>query len=230
MSSVTLSLSAKGTAGREGADESFSTIKEGSGNAASTASVTMDLHSSTTSTQWNAMRRGFYVFDPSGSTLPTGYIITAAVLTVTPGAIPTDTFTQSLVITAATLASATTVSNSDYQGTNTPRTEYTNRIAIPDMTNGVGQLFTFNAAGLAYLTTQFGSAAKIVLGIRWSCDMDQVAPTWSSNVDEFINVTTASLAVTYRIGAGHAVATLTGTLGSAADTVACSLFTVELFT
>lgn len=230
MSSVSLSTTAKGTAGREGADESYSTIKNGTGNASNGSSVTMLIQSSGTSTQWAAQRRGFYVFNAASAPLPTGALITAATLTMVPGAVPTDSFTQSLVITAAAMADTTSVANSDYQGTNTPRTEYSNRITIASMVVSVGQVFTFNAAGLAYLTTQFGAAAKIVLGIRWSADMDQIAPTWTSSTAESINVTSATLLVTYRIGPGHAVASLTGTLGSSADTVNASLFVIEVFT
>jgi hypothetical protein len=234
MSTITFtSPNTQGRSGREGANESFATIIAAAGNA-SASSVTIILQSYTVSNEWQAVRRAFFVYNTalSPGPLPTGFIITSATLTITPSTLTTDYFTQSLCLTSAILANEATVANGDYLGTSASRTEYAARKTYASLVDSTPFSFTFNATGLAYLTTKFTAGANVVLGVRWSSDIDQSSPTWQSGVTQSVNqiASAAQLAVSYRIGPGNAIASITGTLGNSADTVTCNMFVLELFT
>lgn len=229
MSSKVLTVSSgKGTAGREGANESFATIIAGNGNAHA-STITMRLQASAPG-NWQALRRGFANFDPTAFALPTGYIISAAVLNVTPTSISTDTFVQSICLTNALLASPLVgTANADYEGTASYRTEYASRKTIASMVSGTAFNMTLNAAGVSYIDTQYGTGNPIQLGLRWSCDVDSSDPGGALATQD-VTLTVNSLTLTYRVGPGHAVVDLTGTLANSADTVNCNLLVIEVFT
>jgi len=225
-----------GRAGREGANESWATNMAGAGNA-NASGLTMRLQSTATTDQWQAVRRGFLSFNPLTDPFATGYIITAASLSLNIATKGTDTFAQSICLTSAIAAAPTaSVAVADYQGTASSKTEYGSRVTIASMANGVRSVWTLNAAGLAYLTAQVLASGPILLGLRYSGDVDSTAPTWVSAITDDLSITTVAgalepqLIVTYRVGPGYAVASLTGTLANTGDTVNCNLWTVEVWT
>lgn len=229
MSSKVLTVSSgKGTAGREGADEPFSTIIAGNGNAHA-STITMRLQA-IAANRWQALRRGFANFDPTAFALPSGYIISAAVLNVTPTSISADTFVQSICLTNALLAQPLVgTANADYEGTASYRTEYATRKTIASMSSGTAFDMTLNATGLSYVSTQYGTGNPIQLGFRWSCDVDQSDPGGALATQD-VTLTVNSLTLTYRVGPGHAVVDLTGTLANSSDTVTCDYLTIEVWT
>jgi hypothetical protein len=214
------------------AGQTFAQKLAASGNSNSVLNQVLHLESETTANQWDQLRRMFVNFvttSPLDSPLAT---ITAAQLTFTPSVVDADTFGQSIVLGSAVLASPTAIASADYEGTRSSVTSYgTARIAVTSLTAGVQSSFTFNSTGLSYLNTQFGAGNPILLGVRWSCDIDEIEPTWSSGVTQTINFNnTFQLVMTYSVAPGNVVVSLTGTLANAADTVQCNYFTVELFT
>jgi hypothetical protein len=230
-----------GRAGREGAAESFATIISSNGNAndSANANIVMRLQSAVNPSEWQACRRGFLSFDPTDETLPDGAIITAAVLSISVTSPGTNSFTQSICVTKGTLANTSGIAAADYQGTKAGgQTEWASRVTVASMSAGVRSTWTLNAAGLAALETAFAGGSPYVLSLYFSGDLDATSPTWGSSLTDDVSLAsndTASpsarpqLIVTYRIGPGHAVASLTGTLANTGDTVNCSLFNIEVF-
>lgn len=225
-----MAATAVGRAGREGATESWATIIAGNGNA-NAGTLTPRLQSTATTDVWAAHRRSFATFTTATDPLPAGSIITAATISMLISTKGSDSFGQSMCIVEA----STGAGNADYQNTAAFRTEYTSRVTIASMASGVRSTWTFNAAGLTYLTAKYVAATSFSMGLRYSSDIDQSAPTWvSATTDDLsiagVGATGPEIVVTYRVGPGHAVVHLTGTLGNSADTVNANLWAVEVFT
>lgn len=230
-----------GRAGREGATEGWASIRAGAGNVADTGATTIALvlDSHTTTDEWNALRRGFLVFDPTTTPLPAGSIVLGATLSLHCTSV-TDEFSQSICVSKATLAANNNIVTGDYAGTLAGGfVEYADRVLLSAMTGGARSTWTLNAAGIAAVQAAFDASTALYLGLLYSADLDDDEPTWSSGV--IANAAFASqnngtagnrpqLIITYRVGPGHAVASLTTTLGNSGDTVTCSIFTIELFT
>lgn len=228
-----------GYAGREGADEVWGSMKVGGGNTNNSVStaVTMRLQTTATTDHFQAMRRGFFSLDPTTLSIPTGYIITAVSLDLYCQS-KADSFAQSLCVCSGTLASSTAIADSDYQGTNSNVTEWATRKTIASLTTSAHNVWAFNAAGITAITAAIVGGTPIVLAFRFSGDVDNSAPTWSSGVTDdtvFSSQQDATssrrplLTITYRIGPGHGIVSLTGTLGNTGDSVTCSMWTIEVF-
>lgn len=230
-----------GRAGREGASEAFATLISSNGNANDTtnANIVMRLQSAAGAGNWQAMRRGFLSFDPTDDPLPAGAIITAAVLSLHVTSPGTNNFTQSICVAKATLASSTGIAAADYQGTKAGgQTEWATRVTVASMSAGVRSSWTLNATALAVLQTASDGGNPFIAALYFSADLDATEPTWGMSLTDDVSLASQdsgtaanrpTLTVTYRIGPGHAVASLTGTLANTGDTVNCNFWNVEVF-
>ena len=231
-----------GRAGREGASESFATIIGSNGNAndSSNANIVMRLQSAATAGNWAAMRRGFFSFDPTDDALPAGAIITAVSLSLHCVSTGSNNFTQSMCLTKGTLASSTAIASADYQGTKAGgQTEYSSRVAVSALSAGARSTWTLNATGIAAVQAASDAATALVFALYFSADLDATEPTWGMSLTDDVSlaandtggtVNDPTLTVTYRIGPGHAVLSLTGTLANTGDTVNANFFNIEVWT
>lgn len=176
-----------GWVGRQGVNETLSTIRGGAGtntqqNAESGAAI---LFASSTSNQYANMRRGVFPFDTSA--IPDGDTITSATFSIVVSSASTSalgTFDTCLV--AATPASNTSLSASDY--TQTGSTELATRKSwasiVKDSTTYTD--FALNASGLANLS----KTGYSVFGVRSSWDLDNSTTglSWSSGAGTSLTV------------------------------------------
>ena len=230
-----------GRAGREGATEAWSVLRAGAGNVADTGATTiaMTQQAGATTDIWNALRRGFLVFDPTTTPLPAGAVVLGATLSLHCTTV-SDAFSASICVSKATLAANNNVVAGDYAGTLAGGfTEYADRVLLSAMTGGVRSTWTLNAAGIAAVQAAYDASSPLYLGLLFNSDMDNSAPTWALSTTATASFASQNngtagnrpqLIITYRVGPGHAVVSLTTTLGSAGDTATCSLFTIEAWT
>lgn len=237
MSSVTLEPTFDGRCGREGANEAWGPIIGNNGNASGTALAMRLATGASTPGTWGAMRRGLLRFNPGASPLPTGALVSAVTLNLFLNG-KSDKFSQSFGICQGVIGGGS-VSNSDYEGTNSTRTEWATRKTIASLTGSAYNAWTFNAAGIAAVQAAFTGSTTITMALRYSGDIDQSSPTNTGVLndveDNTFNGVTAGgghpqLVVTYRIGPGHAVVSLTGTLGNSGDSLLANFWVVEVYT
>ena len=105
---------------RAGVDEIFSTIRAGAGTATNTTGtdeVSCWLQSSTTSSQYQSIRRGIYLYDTSG--IGAGATVDAAVISFVSNAKANSLGSPDFHVVASTPAANDALANSDYGQTGT---------------------------------------------------------------------------------------------------------------
>ncbi len=210
----------------------------GNGKGDTETRVQMALTSSVTLDMWQGIRRGFMLFYIPDGPIPAGAIVESANVSLFSEFNPGDNFSTSLTLTDSDPASNTGLSTADYLGG--PGTvEYTDtRVTLLSMGATTRFEFELNAAGLAALGTAIVGQTVFKTGIRFSHDFDNTEPTWVSNVQDDVYISSADnanasrwpyLEVTFRIGPGNATVKVTGEKGNSADGITIDTWVVEIF-
>lgn len=172
-----------GYAGRSAVDESWASIRGGSGNANSSSGtvVSVSVAASSTTNQWLNILRGIYLFDTSA--IGSGNDPTSATFNFY-ATDKLDNFSQSMDIVAVTPASNTDTANADY---GTFGTTLLGTISISSITTSAWNSITLNSDGLAAISL----TGITKLGLRLSGDRTNTEPTWSHFGDSHVNLRTA---------------------------------------
>lgn len=171
-----------GYALRDGVDQTLSNIRSGAGTNADDSGggpYYMDIQCSTTTNQFQGLRRGFFLFDTSSMT-DTDVVSSATVLLS--GANKTNGLTQEdeLHIVATTPASNTTIAGSDYA--NVGSTSF-GSVAYASWSTSAYNSFTLNASGIAAVTT----TGVTKLGCRLGWDLNNsFGGTWASTARQYM--------------------------------------------
>lgn len=169
--------SVDGVVRRQGVDESFASIRGGSGNSVDDTSTGLEfvrLACSATSNQFSALYRSILLFDTAS--LTAGAVISSAVLSLY-GTFKNDPagWSPSIDIYGSAPASNTALANADYGTLGT--TSYTSApISYASWASSYND-FTLNATGIAAIAktgvSKFGACES-------TYDAGNTAPTWSS--------------------------------------------------
>ncbi|HKQ06121.1 MAG TPA: hypothetical protein VJ464_13380 [Blastocatellia bacterium] len=208
---------------RDSVNESFSTIRSGSGNysnSSPTSESPAQIVSSSTSNQYATIERGIFLFDTSAITSVASVSAATFSLYVTS---KIDNFSLSVALVGSTPASNTSVANSDYGQLGLTR--FASDVAISSITTSAYNDWGLNGSGLAAISL----TGVTKLGTRADKDLDNSAPTWASStngriVASFANNAGTSqdpkLVVTYAIpNVTISVTVLSGVLSLQASTV-----------
>lgn len=166
-----------GYAYRVNANSVFSTLRTSAGTGYNSTNTTAQVYldSGTTTDRWDRIDRGIVVFDTS--VLPEYAEIVSATLKVYVDS-KTTNFNQDLCI--ATRTDPVTIAAASYNIANWTMVRQATDIAVSSLVDSAYNVFTLNATGRASITT----SAKTTFGLVFSCDIDGVAPTWQSNLQE----------------------------------------------
>src|SRR3990167_8811565 len=162
----------------DGTDQTFTALRDGAGSVANdtagTNTIISYISTTTTTDKWDYLYRSFFLFDTSA--LNDGATITAGVLSfyITN---KTDVFSQSVGILASNPASNTAIAAGDYAGFTQTTRQATDK-TIASITTSAYNDWTLNATGISNISLT--SITKF--GVKTSADIDNVEPTWSSNV------------------------------------------------
>ena len=171
----------------------------------STVNIPAEIRTSTTSSMWNAMRRGQYGFDLSSLS---GQTVNAVDFSLFGYAASTESLSgQSYSIAQITPTSWTQVSLSDYGAIQ--RTKFSTDTSLSSVSIGAENIHSLNSAGIAAIQAAVGS--RIMLSQQVASDVDNLEPTWGSNLTAMCQHCSAEttgtssdprLAVTYSGGGG----------------------------
>jgi len=175
--------SVDGTVDRGGVNETFGTIRGGAGTSSSdtvgSGSGVPRLSATTTTDQYSLLTRGIYLFDTSS--LGAGAIISAATFSLyIDGA--SNAFSAALNVTSSAPASNTALVSGDYAVAGFGGTDFATDITIASLTINQYTDWTLNATGIAAISL----TGITKFACRFTHDIDNTAPTWSSGADAFI--------------------------------------------
>lgn len=191
-------------------DQTFSAIQSGPGNQGGLTSVSSDtaigLQASTTSNQFQNLRRSFYNFDTSS--IGSGATITAATFKLKTNFKENGLGNNGISICAATPASTSALPNTDFVNVGT--TEFAT-VAYSGITTGSYTDFALNSSGLAAINKT--GITSLAARLKW--DMDAAfGGVWASNghtrynayyADDATSTNRPVLEVTYSTGGGPSV-------------------------
>lgn len=163
-----------------GAGETFTTIRTSTGTSVSASGTSIEayLKASATSNQFNEMDRNLVYFY-TGPTIPSADTISSATISFFGKGSVSTGLSQSVTVTSGTSASNTTVATTDFEIANYGSSDYiTTRIADTAWSASAYNDFTMNATGIAAI--QKGGTGVTKTAMRFSGDVDNSAPTWSS--------------------------------------------------
>ena len=177
-------------------NESFTTIRTGVGTGGDDASLLATfgrLLASATVDTYNDLRRSFFLFDTSS--IPDTDTISSATFsfTVNVGNL-SDGLSLSVSLVGSTLASNTAIVASDFEGTFANVTKFATDKTLASLTvdGSTYNDWALNSSGIAAISltgvTKFGG--------KITNDVDNVAPTWISSADSYVNVNSADTAGT----------------------------------
>lgn len=200
------STSVDGYVGRGSVDESFATIRGGAGNDSNDTGTTISasIFCSATTNQFSQISRGIVLFDTSA--LPNDAVISSATLKLYCTS-KTTTTSQSVGITSGTPAANTGLAQADYATANFGSTRFVSDVVINNLTTNAYNDFALNASGISAVSLT--SITKFA--IRISGDIDNSAPTWSSEAERGANFSSADglnppiLTITYTSAGGSAI-------------------------
>lgn len=166
---------------RNNQDETFNDLRTGAGTGAEPSApsgVGINIHSTTTTDQFKEIYRSVFLYDTSPLGSDTIDSSTMDVYVQNHG---TDLGDLNAVIVSSSPASNTDLVAADYNIANWGSTDFCTPFAFSTLSNGSYKSVSLNAAGLAAID---GSGIT-KLGYRTEEDVDNNAPTWSSNVQSF---------------------------------------------
>ena len=195
-------------------NETFATIRAGDGTTAETTpahDALGEFLASTTSNQYNRLRRELFVFDTSALTASAS--ISAATMSINGGVGSSVTGLGDLniaIVGVPTMAANTSVATSDYQNNaSTTTLQSDTTIAFSAWAYAAYNDFAFNATGIGNISKT--GVSKFMT--RNSADRTNSAPTWSSGAqstveanfaDTALTTTDPKLVITYTIPSGPA--------------------------
>lgn len=167
-----------GRTGRTGVDETWATIRAGAGNESSdTANIFAApiVYASTTTDQFQRIRRVILGFPTSavGSD-----VVSAAVLQIYGQDTDNGLGDGETGIVSCAIGDESALADSDYAVANFGGTDFATRIGGAAWDTGGLNDFDLNASGIAHIN----GAGNTMFGQRLGWDIDDSAPTWSSNV------------------------------------------------
>lgn len=164
-----------------GSGESWGTIRGGAGNGAQDANSTgLDTYtiSDNVSNQWRYLGRGIFLFDTSS--IPDSDVISSATFSVFGSTVnggKVDNFGLSVAVVDSTPASNTSLASSDYSNVGTTRYSDSD-ISITSWSNSAYNDWTLNSTGISNIS----KTGVTKFATRLDKDVDNSAPTWSSNI------------------------------------------------
>lgn len=163
---------------RAAVNETFSTIRGGTGTGSSDdgSYIDMRITATTTNNQYSTLCRGICLFNTSS--LTTSNYVYSGTITVTPvlDGLDVNDFNASLTWTTASTASNTALASGDYAVAGFGSTHLTDDRAQSSMVTDVDEVFTLNESGKSAIS--LSSVTK--LSIRFLFDVDNSSPTWTS--------------------------------------------------
>lgn len=209
-----------GSTGRGGVDETWGTIKGSAGNESSDSAttITQAILASTTTNQWEIMRRSVFLFDTRS--LDDGWTISAATMGLVITSV-TDDFSDSLSMVTTTPASDTALVDADFNVGNWTTTKQATDLTLAGLTadSSTYNDFTLNSTGRGNISLD----GVTKFGIRNTSENDSgTQPGWGSNSASFAIIASSEevlsgdkrprLVVTHNT----ATAAITGTIGDGA--------------
>jgi hypothetical protein len=176
--------SVDGRAGRQGASQSWASIR-GTGNYASdnvTNSLAIFIDSTASTNEWENISRMFTLFNTADIGTDT---ISSATLSIYPQSNGFSTFgshTLQVGVSTSSTATTTAIAAGDYAGTNST-IDLATRVNVASITTGAYADFRFNATGLA----QINKSGISKFSLRIGMDIDN-APSWENNKEGGVNV------------------------------------------
>src|SRR3990167_1612166 len=176
--------SVDGGAYRDGVNQIWADIRAGAGTGAYDASTSVQVYyfrGSTTSNQWQALTRQFYLFDTNA--IPDTDEISSATFSIygiTPKNDPNSN-TPAIALVGSTPTSNTAIAATDYSQVGS--TEYASRFAYSSFTLEAYNDMSLNSTGISNIVkdgiTKFAT--------RSANDIDNSAPSWGSEAETDIN-------------------------------------------
>lgn len=198
------STSTDGRTARASVNETFASIRAGSGNNANATDASLvapSLSASTTTNQYAILRRAVWIFDTSA--IPAGAVVSAANLSLYATAKSNGLGSPDLVIDAPTTASNTNVSSTDYALANWAGTEL-GRVTYADWTTGGYEVITLDTDAVTV-----NGITRLGGRLGWDFDNSTTGLTWASSAATSYTAYAADngsnqprLGVSYAVGGG----------------------------
>ena len=164
-----------GTLVRHIASATWSDVRDGDGTISLSSNATASfIYLETGSNQYKEIDRSVFVFDTSS--IPDTNTIDSATFSVYITGKNTTLTGQSVRLVASTLASDSSLANSDYEGTNGNTTAYASDIALSGISTSAYLDFAMNSTGKAAVN----KTGNTRLGLRLASDADNAAPGTSA--------------------------------------------------
>lgn len=167
-----------GNVDRSGADEAFSTIRNGAGTGAGatgTSDVACRLNASTTTDQFERLARGIFGFPTSS--IGAGATINSVTFSLWGVVINAGLGAFEVCVTSATPASESTLASGDYAVANFGSTEFITRASSVGLGTGLYNDFTGNASFRSHIN----KTGNTIVGTRLGWDVDNsFGGTWAS--------------------------------------------------
>jgi hypothetical protein len=170
-----------GIVDRESVDESFSTIRAGAGTLVDAGQTVPNLpyiQSTTTSNQYQRLRRGIYTFDTSA--IGAGAAVTGATLSIYGTSQFNGLGNPDLHVAAATPAANNTLDASDYS--NVGNTSFGSVTYAGYNTGGYNDI-TLNSSGMANINTT--GISRFCTRLSWDMLNDTTGLVWGSNKQSY---------------------------------------------
>lgn len=183
-------------------NETLATIRAGLGTAANDSEASgnaVRLLASSTSNQYDELRRAILAFDTQG--VPDPAVIDSANLRLYVNSVTQTIGGQSLGVVQGTSASNTALAAGDFE-TQTYTVRQASDKTIAGLTTGAYNSYSLNATGIGNINKQ--GLTKFAL--KLSADIDNTAPTWVSGASAAVNIDFADgtndpeLVVNYTVG------------------------------
>ena len=194
-----------GELSRYNATDTWGNLRTGAGTSFNATIVRPSLYTDTSATtdRFNQIRRCPILFDTSALTAAAN--ISATDLNMTASPFISDALSMSVNLTEVSLGTDNALANSDYNIANWTSTKLTTDKAISTISASSTWTFTLNSDGRAAVS----KTGNTSIGMRFSEDIDNSAPTWSSSTNEQLGWESADatgtsldpeLVVTYTLG------------------------------
>jgi len=163
---------------------SWAAITSAAGNASdanSAISRAYAIRADGNTDEWDLIDRGIFLFDTSA--IDDGDTVTSATFSLVPSTVINEGSVAGLNVYSSNPASDTNVVNGDFDSLGS--TEFSTTVNSSDLTTEVYEDFILNASGIAAID----ETGITKLGTREAnYDATAIAPTWSSGLDEIVNV------------------------------------------
>jgi hypothetical protein len=183
MATTTIYSTIDGQVGHNQNGQTFATHRAAAGNAVDYTATTMNFSLEPgTTPNFNGMYRAIALFDVSALA---GTTITALTLSFYVTSL-TDGMAQSMGLVSLTTTSDTSLVAGDYDVGNWTMARLASDIDITSLSTSVYNDFTLNSTGIALFQAAADGSGIAHVGITFSGDIDNSAPTWSATLCQVI--------------------------------------------